>query len=198
MMKKTPFFSKMMFGAAVLTLSLGTVSCKDDKNDPAEVAEEQNEEKFDDNEAKEDDSEYLVAAAEVNMMEIELGKLAQQKASHADVKAYGKMMEDEHTKASETTKELATSMNVSLPMAQTEKGKEAYDDLNDETGMDFDKKYIDKMVEGHEKTIDKMEDAAEEANSEEVRMWAANMLPSLRTHLEKAKELKEKLKDMDN
>ncbi|MBF01355.1 DUF4142 domain-containing protein [Flavobacterium coralii] len=194
-MKKTPFFSKIFMGAAVLSLSLGTVSCKDDKNDPAEVAEEQNEEKFDDNEAKEDDSEYLVMAAEVDMKEIELGKLAQQKATNADVKAYGQMMVTEHQKASDKTKELAQKMNVSLPMALTEKGQEAYDDLNDETGMDFDKKYIDMMVDGHEKTIDKMEDASENANSEEVRMWAANMLPTLRQHLDRAKQLKEQ---MDN
>lgn len=197
-MKRT-FLSKALMCAAVVTMSFGAVSCKDDKQeDPKEVAEDQNDENFDHNDDMEDDSEYLVAAAEVDMKEIELGKLAQEKGTHADVKALGKMMIDEHTKSSAETKALAAKKNVTLPPSLTEKGQEAYDDLNDETGMDFDKKYADMMVDGHEKTIDKMEKASENANDEEIRMWAANMLPTLRKHLEHAKMVKEKLDNSDN
>lgn len=186
-------------GAAVVTMSLGTVSCKDNKpEDPKEVAEDQNEDKFEDtNEAKEDDSEYLVAAAEVDMKEIELGKLAMTKATNADVKAFAKMMVDEHTKASNDLKATAGKKNISLPMALTEDGQDAMKKLNDEKpGMDFDKKYVDMMVDGHEKTIKKMEKASEDAKDEEIRMWAANMLPTLRKHLDHAKSLDEKLDAM--
>lgn len=195
-MKKTSFFSKTLLGAAVMIMSAGIVSCKDGnkEEDPKEVAEEQNENL--ENENKEDDAEYLVAAAEVDLKEIELGKLAQQKSSNADVKAFGQMMIDHHTKASEETKALAQKKNITLPMALTEKGQEAYDDLNDETETDFNKKYADMMVDGHEKTIDKIEKASEDANDEEIRMWAANMLPVLREHLEHAKTLKEKMDNM--
>ncbi|NDI98033.1 DUF4142 domain-containing protein [Flavobacterium sp. LaA7.5] len=177
-------------------MSLGNVSCKNDKKDTEEVAEEQNEEKFDDNKDMEDDSEYLVHAAEVDMKEIELGKMAQQKATNAGIKEYGKMMVEQHTKASEKTKDLAQSMNVTLPMAITEDGKEAWEDLNDETGMDFDKKYINMMVDGHEKTIKMMEEASEEAQSEKIRRWASDMLPTHREHLQKAKTLKEEMDNM--
>lgn len=198
-MKRT-FLSKALMCAAVVTMSFGAVSCKDDKQeDPKEVAEDQNDQNFDQNDDMEDDSEYLVAAAEVDMKEIELGKLAQQKGTHADVKALGKMMVDEHTKSSAETKALADRKNITLPPSLTEKGQEAYDDLNDETmGMEFDKKYADMMVDGHEKTIDKMEKASENANDEEIRMWAANMLPTLRKHLDHAKMVKEKLDNSDN
>ncbi len=198
-MKRTSILAKALMGAAVVTMSLGTVSCKDQNKaeDPKEVAEDQNEDKFEDtNEATEDDSQFLVDAAEVDMKEIELGKLAQTKATNADVKAFAKMMIDEHTKSSSDTKALAGKNNVSLPMALTDKGQDAMKDLNDETGMDFDKKYVDMMVDGHEKTIDKMEKASEKAKEEDVRMWAANMLPTLRKHLDHAKALKEKLDAM--
>jgi putative membrane protein len=198
-MKRTSILAKALMGAAVVTMSLGTVSCKDQNKaeDPKEVAEDQNEDKFEDtNEATEDDSQFLVDAAEVDMKEIELGKLAQTKATNADVKAFAKMMIDEHTKSSADTKALAGKKNVSLPMALTDKGQDAMKDLNDETGMDFDKKYVDMMVDGHEKTIDKMEKASEKAKEEDVRMWAANMLPTLRKHLDHAKALKEKLDAM--
>ncbi|MFD2600888.1 MULTISPECIES: DUF4142 domain-containing protein [Flavobacterium] len=195
-MKKTSLFAKTALGAAVLLLSLGVQSCKNEskQEDTKEVAEDENEAKFDDvNEAKEEDSDYLVAAAEVDMKEIELGKLALTKSTNNDVKALGKMMVDAHTKSLEELKAAATKMNVSLPASLTEKGQEAYKELNDKNGHDFDKAYADKMVEGHEKMIEKMEKASEKAKEASVRMWAANLLPALRTHLEHAKLTKEKV-----
>jgi putative membrane protein len=195
-MKKTSFFGKALLGAAVVTMSLGTVSCKDEnkQEDPKEVAEDENEAKFDDvNDDKEEDSDYLIAAAEVDMKEIELGKLAQQKSTNKDIQALGKMMVEQHEKAAAETKALAAKKNITLPASLTEKGQDAYKDLNDKTGHDFDKAYADMMVDGHEKTIEKMEKASEKAADQDIRMWAANMLPTLRTHLEHSKMTKEKV-----
>lgn len=195
-MKKTSLFSKALLGAAVVTLSFGMQSCKQEpkQEDPKEVAEDENEAKFDDvNDDKEKDSDYLVAAAEVDMKEIELGKLAQQKSTNPDVKALAKMMVDAHTKALADLKAAATTKNISIPESFTEKGQDAYKDLNDKTGHDFDKAYADKMVEGHEKMIEKMEKASEKATDPDIRMWAANMLPELRKHLEHSKMTKEKV-----
>ena len=194
-MKKTSLFRKLFLGAAVVTMSFGAVSCKDNKpEDSKEAAEDQNEAKFDDtNEAKEDDSQYLVAAAEVDLKEIELGKLAQTKSTNADVKALGKMMVDQHTKSSADTKTLAASKNISLPMALTEKGNEAFTDLNGKSGNEFDKAYADMMVDGHKKTIEKMEKAAKDAKDPEIKQWAANMLPVLHAHLQHSEEVKAKV-----
>ena len=195
-MKRTSLFSKTLLGAAVVTLSFGMQSCKNEpkQEDPKEVAEDQNEAKFDDvNEEKEKDSDYLVAASEVDMKEIELGKLAQQKSTNADVKALGKMMVEQHEKAAAETKALAAKKNITLPASLTEKGQDAFKDLNDKTGHDFDKAYTDKMVEGHEKMIEKMEKASEKAEDADIRMWAANMIPTLRKHLEHSKMAKDKV-----
>lgn len=194
-MKKRTILSKMLLGATVMSMTLGMTSCKDGKEtDPAEVAEEQNEQKFDDtNEAKEEDSDYLVFAADVNMKEIQMGKLAQQKSTNAEVRSYAEMMINDHNKALENLKKTAEAKNISLPTALSEDAQEAYDDLNDEKAEDFDKKYVDMMVDGHEKTIKKMEKASEKANDEEIRMWAADMLPTLRTHHSEAERLEDAL-----
>lgn len=177
-----------------MVMALGTLSCKDNKpEDPKEVAEDQNEAKFDNNDNMEDDSEYLVDAAETDMKEIELGKLALSKSKNADVKALAQMMIDEHTKASAETKALATTKNITLPAAPSEKVQEKYADLNDKNGTDFDKAYTDKMVDSHEKMIDKMEKASEKAADADIRAWAAKMLPTLRKHLDHSKMTKEKV-----
>ncbi|MGV3460947.1 MAG: DUF4142 domain-containing protein [Flavobacterium sp.] len=196
-MKRVSIFAKALMGAAVVTMAFGTVSCKNENKpeDPKEVAEDQNEAKFDDtNDAKEDDSEYFVFAATMDMKEVELGKLAQTKSANTEVKAYAKMLEEMHSKALADLKTTAAAKNISIPEAMPEKGQEAYADLNDKSGVDFDKAYIDKMIDGHEKAIEKMEKASEKAADADIRTWAANMLPTLRTHLDKAKAIKETLK----
>lgn len=193
-MRRISIFGKAFLAAAMLVLSLGTISCKEKpETDTEEVAEDQNEAKFDNNEEKEDDSDYLVFAAETDLEEIDLGKLALTKSANGDVKSLAQMMIDQHTKSAAETKKLAEAKNISLPASTTEDGKEAFNDLNKKTGADFDKKYAQMMVDGHEKAISKMEKAADKANDPEIRAWAANMIPTLQTHLEHAKLAKEKI-----
>lgn len=192
-MKRVFLLSKAVLAAGVVVMSLG--SCKNEakQEDPKEVAEDQNEIKFEDRDAKEDDSEFLVDAAEIDLAEIEIGKLAQQKSTNPSVKSLGKMLVDAHEKSAAELKTLADSKNFSLPTSVTEDGKEAYDKLNKETGTDFDKKFVDGAVDAHEKAIDKFKIAAENANDAEIKAWASKNVNTLREHLQHAKLLKEEI-----
>ena len=192
-MKRVFLLSKAVLVAGVVVMSLG--SCKNEakQEDPKEVAEDQNEIKFEDRDAKEDDSEFLVDAAEIDLAEIEIGKLAQQKSTNPSVKSLGKMLVDAHEKSAAELKTLADSKNFSLPTSVTEDGKEAYDKLNKETGTDFDKKFVDGAVDAHEKAIDKFKIAAENANDAEIKAWASKNVNTLREHLQHAKLLKEEI-----
>jgi len=197
-MKKTTLLKSALLSVAISSMSVTMTSCKQEPKaeDTKEVAEDQNEAKFDDsNDAKEDDSQYLVAAAETDLAEIELGKLAQSKGTDADVKALGKMMVDAHTKALADLKAAADKKQISLPVAVTDKGKEEYEDLNKKSGKDFDEKFASMMVDGHKDAIDKMQKASEKATDPEIKLWAANMLPTLQTHLQHAETVQEKLKN---
>ena len=195
-MKNTGIKLSLLMMAFCGMLALNSCKQEPKVEDTEEVAKDQNDAALDNNEPKQDDSEYLVAAAGTDMAEIELGKLAQSKGTDAGVKDLGKMMVDQHTKASAETKALADKKGVALPMALTDDGKAKYDDLNKEKpGMDFDKKFADMMVAGHEDAIKKIEDASKNAKEEDVKMWASNMLPTLNTHLEHAKMVQEQLKN---
>jgi putative membrane protein len=190
---------KIILGIAIFLLILGGSSCKQEPKteDTKEVAEDANEEnlagKDSIGDARADDSEYLVAAAETDMMEIELGKLALTKTSNAKVKDLANMMIDQHTKASEKLKPLAASKQTVLPAALTDKGKEHYDDLNKKSGKEFDEAYADLMVDGHEDAISKIKDASENAKDADVKKWAADMLPTLYQHLDHSKMLKDQI-----
>src|SRR5690606_40752610 len=97
------------------------------------------------------DLECVVAAAENDLMEIEIGKPAASKGTHAEVKSFGNMLVADHTKSADQMKPCAEKLGVAQPAAITEKGKDRYNKLNDQKqGADFDKKFADMMVEDHE------------------------------------------------
>jgi len=176
-----------------LGLSLLVIhACGGNPDDPKEIAEDQNEEKFDDRKS-EKDAAFLVEAAEINLEEIKLGELAQQKGMTAETKALGKMMVTEHTAALKDLKTLAANKSITIPAVLTEDGQDAWDDLNEEKGTDFDKEYANMMVKGHKSAIRKFENASSNAEDADIRNWASSMLPALRTHLEHAEASKEKL-----
>jgi putative membrane protein len=67
--------------------------------------------------AKVDDKKFAKDAALGGMAEVELGKLATQKASRDDIKQFGQKMVDDHTKANDQLKELASKENIPIPDA---------------------------------------------------------------------------------
>jgi putative membrane protein len=195
-MKRT-FLYKLFFGLTLFAaLSFSLTSCKNDKPvDTEEAAEESNEAKFDDvDDSKEKDSEFLVDAAELDLQEIQLGKLAQQRATSADVKAHGKMMEDEHTIAANALKVLAEAKGITIPTSVTEDGMDAYNKLNDKKGADFDEAYIDDMVKGHKDGISKFESNIERTTDPEIKAWATKTLGTLKMHLDHTTAIQDKMK----
>ena len=72
------------------------------------------------------DSSFLKRAAEGGMSEVELGQLAQQKASNPAVQGFGAMMVRDHTAADAKLKALAASEQVSLPEGPSLVQKEAF------------------------------------------------------------------------
>lgn len=192
-MKKILLAGKLILGAGLIIIFLNSCKNETKQEDPKEVAEDANEAKFDSIDSKEDDSEFLVDQAEVNLAEIEIGKLAQTKGTNPEVKKFGKMLVDDHTKAASEVSALAQAKNFTLPTSLTEDGQEEYKKLNEKSGADFDKKLADMMIDGHEKAINKLEKASKDAKDADVRTWASNNIAGLTAHLEHAKMLKQDL-----
>jgi len=185
-MKKTKNLrTALIDGTLILALAFGITSCGNNAKteDTEAVADEQNEAKFDDNKT-ENDADFLVNAAEINLTEIELGTLATTNSQVAEVKELGKMMVDEHTKALNDLKAMAEKKMMTIPTELTADGKDEYKKLSEKTGKDFDKKYCDMMVSGHKNAINKFERASEKSQDGDIKAWATSMLPALRTHLD--------------
>ena len=102
------------------------------------------------------------------------------------VKELGKMMEDAHTKSMNDLTALAKSKNITLPTSTTDNGMDAYKKLSDKSGTDFGKSYSDMMVSGHKDAIALFEKASTSSTDPDIKAWATETLPTLRTHLDHA------------
>lgn len=184
-------------------LSLGVFqACNDSESDAVESANESNEVKQDSASGtgqsagpiSEDDSEFAVEAASGGMMEVQLGELAQQKASSQRVKDFGAMMVRDHSKANDELKSLAGMKNVTLPPAPGEDHMEHIKKLSEKSGKEFDKDYMDMMVKDHKEDIDNFEKISNNGQDADLKAFAAKTLPVLRAHLDSAKAVQESLK----
>lgn len=187
-MKKNSSLKTIMVQTALFIVPLFVVtSCDNNKKpeDTKEVAKDQNAEMYD-NTGKEKDALFLVNAAEINLEEIQLGQLAQQKSKAVDVKDYGKMLEDSHRKSLNDLTTLAAKKSIAIPTSLTDKAQVAYKKLMDAADVDFDKLFCDMMVSGHKDAIAKFDKASTESKDSDIKVWATATLPSLHSHLEQA------------
>ena len=141
-----------------------------------------------------DDSDFMKEAAVGGMAEVDLGKLAVTNAASSDVKKFGQMMVDDHTKANNDLKALAAKKGLTLPAGTDPSHKATMDDLRGRTGADFDKEYVEEMVDDHEEDVAKFEDESKNASDPDIRAFAAKTLPVLQKHLDAIKSIQAKMK----
>jgi putative membrane protein len=135
---------------------------------------------------------FWTKAAQGGMAEVELSKAALQKSTNADVKKFAQMMVTDHTKANDELKALATKKSVTLPV-DLGSHKSTLDDLNSKTGADFDKAYVEAMVDDHESSVDLFEDNADNSDAD-IKAFTTKTLPTLKSHLEMIKGIQAKIK----
>lgn len=132
------------------------------------------------------DWQFLNKAAEINLEEIKVGALAQQKGYSSDVNDMGKMLEQEHTKSWNELTQLAQKKSMTIPTTLDSGAKADYATLSSLTGKEFDKKFCEMMVNGHKDAIALFEKESTQANDSDIKHWAASTLPTLHKHLDDA------------
>jgi putative membrane protein len=126
--------------------------------------------------------------------EIEVSQLAQQRAANAQVKAFAQEVAKDHQEASQTLRQVATQQRVQVT-PDTDAITDAREELTDLSGAEFDRAYIDMMVEDHQSAVSEVEEKATDSANPEVQQWATRTLPTLREHLDRARQLQETLEE---
>jgi len=181
---------------ALLSLTIACNDSNDKKDEPyaastTDQAENANKENAAVDKAT---SDFMVEAAAGGMMEVMLGEQAQTNAQSQDVKNFGSMMVTDHTAANNELKQLASLRNVTLPAVVEGRHRDHVSDLGKKSGAEYDKAYINMMVDDHKKDIDMFEKAANNATDSAVKAFAQKTLPKLKMHHDAAVNLQKQLK----
>jgi putative membrane protein len=140
------------------------------------------------------DRRFAEKAMHGGMAEVEAGKVAMDKAQDAQVKAFAKKMVDDHTKANGELMKIASAKGITPPAAVDAAHKRKMDRMASRTGADFDRAYMDEMVDDHQATVRDFRSAAKSAKDPDIKAFAASTLPALEQHLAEAKTLEAAVK----
>jgi putative membrane protein len=140
------------------------------------------------------DADFIKEAAMGGMMEVQLGKMAQDKAASDSVKQFGKKMEQDHTKANDELKKLAADKGVQIPTALDKKHQNKIDKLAKASGADFDRQYMSDMVSDHKTDVKEFQKQADKGKDSDLKNWAGQTLPTLKEHLQLAQSTEKQVK----
>lgn len=134
------------------------------------------------------DAGFMREAAQGNEAEVEMGRIAVQRAVNPDVRAFGQRMIDDHSKANGQLMQLASNKEISLPTEPNLAQRMTADSLQKKSGEDFDKTYMKTMVEDHEKDVKAYENEINTGKDPDVLAYARDTLPILKEHLGLARQ----------
>ena len=134
------------------------------------------------------DQHFVMEAAKGGLAEVELGKVASQKASNDQVKKFAQRMVDDHGKANDELKSLAQNKNITLPTQVDPKDKAFEDRLSKLSGEQFDRAYMQHMLADHRKDVNAFRMESKSGKDPDVKSWAAKTLPTLEEHLKQAQD----------
>jgi putative membrane protein len=139
------------------------------------------------------DSTFMMDVAKANAAELKLADMALQKSQNQDIRRYAQMLKDDHSKAGDELKNIARTENVPLSEEPNAAQKQTADRFASLSGESFDREWINAMVDDHQKTIAKFETESRSGKDAQVKSWAAKTLPTLREHLQHARDIQSRL-----
>jgi|SRR5580704_5958933 putative membrane protein len=136
-----------------------------------------------------DEKRFVKDALLGGMTEVELGKVALEKASSDPVKQFAQKMIDDHSKANEDLKQLASKENINVPDSLDSKHQSRVEKLSKLSGADFDRAYIKDQLKDHQQDVQEFQQEAQRGSDSDVKSFASKTLPVLEEHLSMAKDL---------
>ena len=141
------------------------------------------------------DKEFLYFAAQVNQSEIQGGLAAEKKADAPAVRAFARLMVLDHMGLESQLAAIAMESGVQLPSGPSEQAKQEMASLQNISGSEFDTKYMQHMVQGHEHVIQKFKSEEGQAQARPVEAVVAGALPILQQHLALAQAVQSGIKN---
>ncbi|QQP89201.1 DUF4142 domain-containing protein [Skermanella sp. TT6] len=130
------------------------------------------------------DRTFISQAAYGSLAEVQLGELAQQQASSPQVREFGRTMVTEHTQMNEDLIRVASAKGVTPPSSPDPGRADVADMLEQLSGQEFDRQYIQQQLIDHQLSETLFENQAENGQDVELRQFARRYEPVIERHVE--------------
>jgi putative membrane protein len=183
-MKTTPLFRRLVSCCAVCACALPWASAAQPtvrSDEPAVTARPA---------LKRSDRDFLEKAAKAGMEEVQISQVAAERSSNPNVKQLAQTIIADHESANQELTALAATKNVALPA----KDATPADKWTKHKADDFDRDYLEKMINAHEDNVKLFDRQARNGDDPEAVAFARKHLPDLQHHLQQALDLKKALK----
>lgn len=143
--------------------------------------------------ASDDDKKFLAFAAQADQNEIAVSEVAEKKATNPAVKAFAQRMVREHKQMTASMKPFAEQWGLTPPTGPDADHQKEIDKLNGMSGADFDKRYMDDMVDDHATALDKFTSEAKDTKDTKFQKAVIGGKTHVAAHKNMAYDLKKKL-----
>lgn len=128
-------------------------------------------------------------AAQIDLAEIDVGKLAEKKGGSATVRDFGARLVRDHTENLDRLKAAAQQQNIALPTEPSEADASTYKHLASLNTSEFDRTFASDMVKGHAEAVAEFKEEAESGSNPAIKDYAEKSVPVLETHLRIARNV---------
>lgn len=142
---------------------------------------------------QEETRDFVVNAAKGNMGEAMMGETAKEKATSDSVRQFAEKLAQDHQKANEQLKTIAKETDIQWPSDLRSPHHDLAQTLKNTSGKEFDELFANRMVQEHEREIEKYERLSQTIGNKSIKEYIDSTLPVLRSHLEQARQLQQQL-----
>ena len=170
-MKRLSLVALVALGSSLITTSFRRAD--DDKSKDRDLTDEQ----------------FIQKASECGLAEVNHGRVAAQKATRPEVKQFAQRLVQDHSQSNAELIALANRKGLAVARDMGKKHTEMAEKMAQLQGADFDRQYMQHMVEGHQKAVELFEREAKHSKDADVKAFAEKTLPTLKEHLKMSKEV---------
>ena len=136
------------------------------------------------------DQKFLQEIGQSTLGEVALGKLAAQKGTTPAVRLFGRWMASTDALANRQLAAMVERMHgPAQPTTVTAEQQAELQEMQGLSGAEFDRRYVQMMVPGHQKEIALFQQEAQGGQNPLVKAFAQEMVPTAQEHLAAVQDL---------
>jgi putative membrane protein len=137
-----------------------------------------------------DEQTFIQKAATNDQTAIILSQLAVERASSPEIKQFAQTMVMDLTRSTSLLKRIAVDHGMALPENPGPRTNEKFKRLENQSGVAFDKTYIEIMITDHEEVLHALEAEAAKAADPKLKDFIARVQPIVAKHLQMANAIR--------